>query len=221
VMNLDQIVVLPMTNAELVAVGDATAVRDRLAAIAGALGGAGFASVRGLWDEGGDRLLVLASVSVLPGSALQGGAAPPVAYRWQVAPVGGEATYGSSPVAPVTLTRTVGGRVQGRPGADGLGVIASIGWSRTGLADPYEVKVGLPPGAVLDLDQYGYVMNLLDALYPVGVMVDTFDIRRRHVDADGDGTAEWLSSRVARTYLEYRRRRAAWGGAGRPERGTP
>jgi hypothetical protein len=221
VMNLDQIVVLPYAQADLVAVGDSAAVRDRLAAIAGALGGAGFPSVRGLWDQAGTRLLVLASVSVLPGSGLQGGTAPPVAYRWQVVPVGGEGTYGGSPVAPVTLTRSVGGRVQGRPAAEGLGVIASIGWSRTGLADPYEVKVGLPAEAVLDLDQYGYVMNLLDSLYPIGVMVDTFDIRRRHVDADGDGDPEWLSSRVARTYLEYRRRRAAWGGAGRPERGAP
>jgi hypothetical protein len=218
-MNLDQVAVLPIPEADLAAVGDAAAVRDRLAAIAGALGAAGFASTRGVWDAAAARLLVLASVSVLPGSSASGGAAPPVAYRWQVVPIGGDGTYGGSPVPPVTLTRSVGGRVQGRAAAQGLGVLASIGWSRTGLADPYEVKVGLPAGAVLDLDQYGFVMNLLDELHPTGVMVDTFDIRRRHVDVDGDGEPEWLSSRVARTYLGYQRRRAAWGGAGRPVRG--
>ena len=50
-------------------------------------------------------------------------------------------------------------------------------------------------------------MNLLDHLHPIGIEVNTFDIRRRHVDLTGAGTAEWLTSRASRTFHVYRQRR--------------
>jgi hypothetical protein len=78
----------------------------------------------------------------------------------------------------------------------------------------------LPDGALLDLDQYGYVMNLLEALCPIGIEINTFDIRRSHV-ADVGGTPTFLSSSASRTYHRYRRRRAVGGGQGRDRRPGP
>jgi len=50
-------------------------------------------------------------------------------------------------------------------------------------------------------------MNLLNQAHPIGVEVNTFSIRQRHVDLDGDGVAEPLPPAIARTFRQFRRRR--------------
>jgi hypothetical protein len=63
-------------------------------------------------------------------------------------------------------------------------------------------------------------MNLLDFLHPVGIEINTFDIRRSHVDMDGDGQPEFLTSRASRTYHRDRHRRPFGSGQGREARGA-
>jgi hypothetical protein len=102
-----------------------------------------------------------------------------------------------------------------------VGLLVCVSYARRGLADPFEVRVELPdPDTVLSLDQYGFVMNLLEHLYPLGIEINTFDIRRRHVDVDGDGTPEFLTSRASRSYHRYRHRRPFGAGRGRDTRGS-
>jgi hypothetical protein len=203
VVNLDQIVAYPYGAGDILALGGTPDdITRALSVRVESMQAAGFWTVRGLWDEGGSRLLLLGSVSTLPGAVARTGAPPPAAYRWYSIEL--PAPSGQS---PVVLRDKRGGRVKAEPGKGGLALLVSLAQARRGRADPYEVRVGLPTGAVLDLNQYGFVMNLLEQLHPIGIEVNTFDIRRRHVDADGDGVPEWLTSRVSRTYPEYRRRR--------------
>jgi hypothetical protein len=71
-----------------------------------------------------------------------------------------------------------------------------MGYVRQGFADPYEVNVDLPAGAMLNLKQYEFLMNALDLLYPIGVNIGTYSIRQGRVDLNGDGTAERLKPAV-------------------------
>ncbi|WP_165001450.1 hypothetical protein [Candidatus Protofrankia datiscae] len=50
-------------------------------------------------------------------------------------------------------------------------------------------------------------MNLLEELCPLGVEINTFQLRRDHVSPDG-GPPQFLSGRVSRGYTRFRRRRA-------------
>jgi hypothetical protein len=85
--------------------------------------------------------------------------------------------------------------------------VVALSYVRTGLTDPYEFRVELPDGATLTLAQYERLMNALARVCPVGVEINTYAIRRDHVDLDGDGTAEPLRPAVARTFRTFRQRR--------------
>ncbi|MFF4911222.1 hypothetical protein ACFY2T_40885 [Streptomyces sp. NPDC001260] len=117
--------------------------------------------------------------------------------------------------APLEVRRGVGGRAELVATRPGIALVVCVAYVRRGLADPYEVRVELPDDAVLDLDQYAYLMNLLEELCPLGVEINTFDIRRNHVSPDG-GPPVFLSGAVSRGYTRYRRRRAVG-----PERHGP
>lgn len=93
-------------------------------------------------------------------------------------------------------------------GADGgLALLVCLARARRGLAEPYGVKVDLPEGVRLDRNQYGYVMNLLETLCPLGIEIDTVELRRSHLDfgTETGGTAGALGA--SRTYHRYRRPR--------------
>jgi len=109
--------------------------------------------------------------------------------------------------APLELRRGIGGRADLVATRPGIALVVCVAYLRRGLADPYEVRVELPDGAVLDLDQYGYLMNLLEELCPLGVEINTFDLRRNHVSPDG-GPPQFLSGQASRGYTRYRQRRA-------------
>jgi hypothetical protein len=68
--------------------------------------------------------------------------------------------------------------------------------------------VELPEHARLNLLQYEFLMNVLQHAHPVGVEVNTFSIRQRHVDLDEDGTAEPLPPSTFRTFRQFRRTRS-------------
>jgi hypothetical protein len=58
----------------------------------------------------------------------------------------------------------------------------------------------------VDLEQYEFLMNLLDRVRPLGVIVDTRRIRSQ-IDADGNGEAERLSPTLSRTFRPYQQSR--------------
>lgn len=197
---LPETVVIALPAATLGAAPDPAA---QAAGWVAALGDCGFASVRGLWDPAGDRLLVVAALTRILGPGT--GAARAATYRWRVST---PAVGAAAPLGVVGAVR--GPRVTLAAQAPGAALVVVAVPRRTGAADPYQVVVTLPGGAdgpQLDPEQYGYVMNLLEQVYPVGVEVSTYDLRRNHVDVDADGRPDFLSSAASRTYLRYRRRR--------------
>lgn len=177
-------------------------LRERMVARCAALTAAGFHSVRVLPAPGGSGVLLLAALSVLPGGANRPGEPPPAAYRWYVT----ELPAAGQGAGPLELRRGVGGRALVHAARPGLALLVCVAYVRRGLADPYEARVELPGDEVLTLDQYGYVMNLLEHLCPLGVEINTFDLRRNHVSVDGTEPT-FLSSRVSRSYTRFRRRR--------------
>jgi len=215
-MNLDQVVAFALVPGDLAALGTGAKLRDALVGRLDAIGVAGFYTSRGIWD--GTRLLLLASISQLPGANAKTGEPPPASFRWYRTRV--PAPRLGVP-DPVRLLQARGGRVLVQGATRGVGLVVCVSYARQGLADPFEVRVELAePDALLDLEQYGFVMNLLEHLHPLGVEINTFDIRRRHVDADGDGVPEFLTSRASRSYHQYRHRRPFGSGRGREQRGS-
>lgn len=197
------VLALPRTHLDDVVAGGAP--EDTAARWAAALGDCGFVSVRGLWDGAGDRLLLVAGLTRMLGPGT--GAARPSAYRWRAAAASRFAQ--GSPVEVVGTTR--GPHVGLVARQTGPALVVVVVPLRTGAADPYQVIVTLPGGPggpQLDLEQYGYVMNLLEEVCPIGVEISTYDLRRNHVDVDADGRADFLTSSASRTYLRYRRRHA-------------
>jgi hypothetical protein len=177
-------------------------LRDRMVARSDALTAAGFHSVRVLPAATGTGVLLLAALSVLPGGSNRPGEPPPAAYRWYVTelPAAGKGS------GPLTITRGAGGRAEIQARTAGLSLLVCVAYVRRGRADPYEVRIELPGDEVLTLEQYGYVMNLLEHLCPLGIEINTFDLRRSHVSVDG-GEPTFLSSEVSRSYPRFRRRR--------------
>lgn len=154
------------------------------------------ASVLPLPTSGGTLLLVVSVVS-LPQAGINLSNVPTSGFRWYVVPIEG----------PGGAIRTVGARTEFVPAGEGLSAIVAIGYARQGLTDPYEYRVDLPTGALLNMREYEFLMNVLADLTPAGVRINTWNIRREHVDVDGNGTADKLDPTVSRTYRTFRRRR--------------
>jgi hypothetical protein len=104
--------------------------------------------------------------------------------------------------------KPVGSRSAFTGTAAGVTALVALGYVRRGGTDPYEYRVQLPDAAArLTLPQYEFVMNLLDATYPLGVEVNTFALRSRGVNLTGDAAAEPLPPSVAGSFRPYLRRR--------------
>lgn len=173
-----------------------TAAATTLEQLVSVLRDTGLASVVALIDSANEVVLVV-SVVGLPLAGLNLNERRTSGFRWYVVPISGAA--GS--------IQGVGSHTVYHSNGPGLSAIVTIGYARQGRTDPYEYRVDLPDGAVLSIKQYEFLMNLLQATYPVGVMINTFFIRSKHVDLDGDGKPEPLLPAQARTYRQYRRAR--------------
>jgi hypothetical protein len=145
----------------------------------------------------GNGLIVVASVVGLPRVGANLTEQPSTGFRWYVVPLQGQGGQ----------VRAIGSRTEFHPAGEGLAALVVIGYTRSGSPDPYEYRVDLPDGVLLDLPQYEFLMNLLDHSHPLGIRVNTFAIRKGHVDLDGDGAADALDANVSRTYRTFRRRR--------------
>lgn len=161
----------------------------------------GFISVLPLFTSD-NRVLLVLGVTVLPGDATLLTARSKNSFRWFLMPLSGE---------PGELERKIGSR-NGWSAGSGLCAVVVVVAGRQGTADPrgridpLEVRVALPDGALVSLEQYEFLMNLLDRARPLGAVVDTRGIRDQ-IDADGNGTAETLSANLSRTFRPYRQLR--------------
>jgi hypothetical protein len=167
-----------------------------LTALVGMLRNAGLSSVIPLVDAANEVVLIVA-VTGLPLAGLNLNDRRASGFRWYVVPICGA---GGS-------IRGTGSATVYQSNGPGLAAVVTIGYAKQGRTDPYEYAVDLPDGAALTLAQYEFLMNLLAANYPTGVMINTFAIRTKHVDLDGDGVADSLLPAQARTYREFRRAR--------------
>ncbi|MFG3497633.1 hypothetical protein [Streptomyces sp. NPDC047928] len=199
---LDQVVAYPFPRSRLTGLGTGNTLRDEVARRAQALLDSGFYSVQGVWDGQGDRMLLLAAVCLLPGRPPKHGEAPPAEFRWY-------ATGLPASARPLTLSAATGGRTEVTGTAEGLSLLVCLAHARRGLAEPYGVRVGLPPGVRLNRDQYDYVMNVLESLCPLGIEVDTVELRRDHLDFGGEPGGAAGAPDASRTYHRYRRPRTA------------
>jgi hypothetical protein len=144
-----------------------------------------------------NQVVVVVSVLGIPQVGVNLGNRRTSGFRWYVVPLGGQAS-----------AKALGGVTQLQASQTGAVALVCLGYVRQpGLADPYEVKIGLPASTLLSLKEYEFLMNTLELIYPIGVGIDTYAIRQEHVDLNGDGKAEPLKPSVFRTYRSFRKRR--------------
>jgi hypothetical protein len=169
---------------------------DRLARLVAVLRASHLAAVLPLVDSS-DKVLLVVSVIGLPQAGFNLSERLATAFRWYLVGLGGATGE----------VRTVGSHSAVRGFGPGLVAVVVLSYVRTGLTDPYEFRVDLPEGVALSLLQYERLINTFLRVCPIGVEVNTFAIRRQHVDLDGDGVAEPLLPAVARTFRTYQRRK--------------
>ena len=176
--------------------GGSSAAATQLAALVGVLRSSSIASALPLVTSSGEVLVVLGVIG-LPEAGLNLSDRRSSGFRWYAVPIQGTGAAVS----------TLGSRTLLTPADAGVYALVVLGYARAGKTDPYEFRVELPDGVTLSLLQYEFLMNILDHAYPAGVEVNTFAIRKGHVDLDGDGDADALAPAVSRTYRTFRRRR--------------
>ncbi|EKV27258.1 hypothetical protein C882_1760 [Caenispirillum salinarum AK4] len=159
--------------------------------------GANGAAALAVMAERADIMLVVSSIG-LPQIGTNIGPRRASAFFWSVMPITG---------SPATI-RGTGARARLTAARDGLYAVSVISYARIGLTDPFSWQVRLPPGAKLDLAQYEMVMNMLGRLHPLGVEINTWTLRRRHVALDGETVAP-LPPRLSRSYRPFHRPRFA------------
>ncbi|MFI5924631.1 hypothetical protein ACIA3K_01495 [Micromonospora sp. NPDC051543] len=186
---------LPSALASALIAGQPAAA-DRLARLVGLLRDQHLAAVLPL-VETGNRVLLVCGVIGLPQAGLNLSERRATGFRWYTVGLGG----GTAEI------KAVGARTALRPTHAGLVAVVALSYVRTGRTDPYEFRVELPDGVTLTLEQYERLMNTLTRVCPLGVEINTFGIRRDHVDLDDDGTAEPLRPAVARTFRTFQQRR--------------
>jgi hypothetical protein len=175
---------------------DVDAAAADLRTIAALLKAERLTSLLPLVTSAGEVLLVVGAMP-LPVAGINLFEAISSSFRWYVVPLEGDTGE----------VRAVGASTQVVPNGEGLFALVALGYARRGLTDPYEFEVGLPPGALLTLEQYEFLMNFLDHAYPAGVRVNTWAIRQNHVDLKGDGSVSTLDPTISRTYRAFRRNR--------------
>ena len=194
-IELVQTIQLDAGEAAAIVAGDAAAA-TQLRDLVGVLRAHGVASALPLVTSAGAVLLVLGAIG-LPQAGINLSDRRSSGFRWYLVPIQGVG-------GPLTA---VGSKSLFAPVDAGVYALVVVGYARTGLTDPYEFRVELPPDARLSPLQYEFLINVLDQSFPVGVEVNTYAIRHDHVDLDGDGNAEPLTPAVSRTYRAFRRRR--------------
>ncbi|WP_462187022.1 MULTISPECIES: hypothetical protein [unclassified Frankia] len=142
-----------------------------------------------------NRVLVVVSTRGLPLGGLNLSGRRTSGVSWHALPVTG---------LPAAID-SGGSAAMVRPAGTGITLLVTLAYRSSELADPYQVRLELPAGATLNLDQYEFLMNVVERTVPAGIQANTFAIRRRHLDVDGDGTADPLPVTTARVFRRFRR----------------
>ena len=186
---------LAAPQAQAILAGQAGAEAD-LSQLTGLLRDQGISSVLPLVTNANEVLLIVGVVGLpLVGTNL--GLRRASGFRWYAVPIQGQ---------PGEI-KAVGSRSFFTAPSAGLYALITLGYARRGMTDPYEYRIELPAAARLNLLQYEFLMNLLDHVYPLGVEINTFALRRDNVDLDGDGQPEPLPPTISRTFRRFRRPR--------------
>ncbi len=147
-----------------------------------------------------DEILMVISVVGLPGAGINLSDRRATGFRWYAVPI--------SPVTnPELRIGAIGSRSSVEPGQPGLAAVVAVGYVRSGKPDPYEFRVTLPDQTNLNIEQYEFLMNLLERVGSVGIEINTFALRQEHVDLDSDGTANPMPPAIFRTFRRFRRGR--------------
>ena len=162
-----------------------------LAAVVAALRKGGVVSLLPLLTP--TDVLLVAGAASLPVAGVNLGERRTTGIRWSIESLGGNASVGH-----------IGFRNSLAAIGPGLVAVVALGYVRDGSPDPYEIRVDMPDGAVLDLAGYERLMNALERCFPVGVEVNTWSLRQHHVDVDGDGRPDPLPPTLARHYRRFR-----------------
>jgi hypothetical protein len=141
-----------------------------------------------------NRPVVVVSSRSLPAGGLNVSGRRVSGVRWDALPVTG-------PPAAVDGDEDGG---TARPAGDGISMLVALGYRTSELADPYQVRLDLADGDRLTPQQYEFLMNVVERAVPAGIEANTFAIRRRHLDLDGDGTADPLPVAAARVFRRFR-----------------
>jgi hypothetical protein len=168
---------------------------DQVSVLAEVLSVGGLASAAALPTTTG-ALAIVVAITGLPGVGLTLADRRTAGYRWYALPVRG---------LPGRATAT-GAVTRYLPADDGLTLLVVLGYRRSGQADPYEVRVTPAPDGVLTPDQYEFLLNVVERAVPAGVEINSYALRRQHVDISGDGIADPLTPPLARTYRRFRTR---------------
>jgi len=184
---------LNATFAGNLAAGDATATA-RGSRLIESLGNNGAASAALFAGAGSDRILLLSSHG-LPLVGANIGPRRSASYFWHCLPVSEGAAASCRPSGTETAVR---------PTAPGIYALHCLGTGRIGDTDPFEYRVDLPASELIDLSQYEMLMNMLTRCYPVGIEVNTWSLRRSHIDL-GDGRPTPLTPRQSRSFRRWQR----------------
>jgi hypothetical protein len=192
------------TQAQAILAGSDAAV-TQLVTLVNLLKAHNLASALPLVTSDGQVLLVVGVIG-LPGAGVNLSDTRTTGFRWYVVPIkftalshfGGELT---------NRIGAVGSRTTFTAFVDGIYAIVVVGYARHGLTSPYQFHVDLPDDTLLSIQQYEFLMNILQQSFPIGVEINTLTIRQRHVDLDGDGKADVLSPAIFRTYRQFQQRR--------------
>jgi hypothetical protein len=187
---LHRTLALDATLGAQIRASDAAAIPP-LSALVALLRGAGVTSLLPLVTPA--EVLLVAGVTPLPVVGVNLGERRATGIRWGIVPLDGTA-----------MLSGLGARTIVTGGQAGLVALVALGHLRDGSPDPYEIRCDLPAGRVLELADYEWLMNALERCFPLGVEVNTWQLRRAHVDLDGDGVADPLPPNLARLYRRFR-----------------
>lgn len=155
----------------------------------------GLSSMLTLVNSANEVHLVVSVIS-LPEVGINLGERAATGLRWYTIPIGGTGPSRAT-ISPFGGKPSVTGK------NPGLVAVVCLGYARRSFCDPYEYRPQPAEGNLLTLRQYEYLMNFLEHTFPIGMEVNTFELRKFFVDLDGDGKAEPLSTAVSKTYRKY------------------
>lgn len=131
-------------------------------------------------------------------------------YFWDCVPTSHGAAGTISPSGTESVLRT---------SVPGIYAVRCLTSARIGETDPFEYRVELPAGTAIDLAQYEMLMNILTRCYPVGIEINTWTLRRSHVQVGAGVTP--LSPSQSRSFRRWRRLHFAGVDLSRPDFTAP